>query len=86
MKAMKVNTGLDYKDVFLDELPDELPPRRNVEFEINLKSDEPPPVRTEIGLWKDELAELKKQLPSFPTKGLIWPSSFPYGAPVFLLG
>eukprot|EP00171_Calliarthron_tuberculosum_P022005 IDg22005t1 len=75
----------EYNDVFLEELPNALPPKRDVEFEINLKSDEPPPVRPVIRLSTNELAELKKQLQMYLSKGLIRPSSSPYGAPVFFI-
>lgn len=40
----------EYEGIFRDELPDGLPPKRRVEFEINLKNDEPPPVRPVIRL------------------------------------
>ncbi len=75
----------EFKEVFRDELPETLPPKRDVEFEINLKSNEPPPVRPVIRLSTNELAELKKQLQLLLNKGLIRPSSSPYGAPVFFV-
>ncbi len=37
-------------NIFLDELPDELPPMRDVNFEIKLQSDQPPPFRPVIRL------------------------------------
>lgn len=65
----------EFNDIFLDELPDKLPPHREVDFEINLKSDEPQPVRPIIRLSQEELKELKKQLQMLLDKGLIRPSS-----------
>lgn len=75
----------EFKDIFVEELPDQLPPKRDLDFEINLKSDEPPPVRPVIRLSTDELKELKKQLTSLLQKGFIRPSTSPYGAPVFFV-
>lgn len=75
----------EFDDVFLDELPDGLPPNRDVEFSINLKSEQPPPVRPVIRLSKEELKELKRQLKMLLDKKLIRPSSSPYGAPVFFV-
>lgn len=75
----------EFEDVLIDEIPDELPPFRDVNFEINLKTDEPPPVRPVIRLSTSELQELKRQLQLLLEKGLIRPSSSPYGAPVFFV-
>lgn len=75
----------EFDDIFLDELPNELPPRREVDFEINLKSDQPPPIRPVIRLSAEELKELKKQLQMLLDKRLIRPSASPYGAPVFFV-
>ena len=75
----------EFKDVFRDELPNELPPKCDLDFSINTKSDEPPPVRPVIRLSSTELKELKKQLQSLLDKGFIRPSSSPYGAPVFFV-
>ena len=74
-----------YSDIFVSELPQELPPERDVEFEINLKSDQPPPARPVIRLSTNELKELKKQLEELLSRGLLRPSSSPYGAPVFFV-
>ncbi len=74
----------EYDDIFVDELPNELPPQR-VDFEIDLKNDSPPPVRPVIRLSTTELQELKRQLQTLLDKGLIRPSSSPYGAPVFFV-
>ncbi len=54
----------DYSDVFVDEVPNELPPRIELDFEINLKSDQQPPVRPVIRLSHEEL---KRQLQVFLT-------------------
>ena len=61
----------EYDDIFKDELPNTLPPRRDIGFEIHLKRDEPPPVRPFIRLSPDELVELKKQLQDLLSKRFI---------------
>lgn len=75
----------EYSDIFMDELPDQLPPNGEVQFEIKLKSNEAPPVRPVIRLSSEELRELKRQLQMLLNKGMIRPSSSPYGAPVFFV-
>ena len=75
----------EFKEIFVDELPSQLPPKRDVDFEIKLNSDEPPPVRPVIKLSVDELKELKKQLQTLLQKGLIRPSASTYGALVFFV-
>ena len=72
----------EFQDVFRDELPDTLPPKRGIDFEINLKKDQPSPVRPVIRLSHDELIELKRQMQMLLSKGLVRQSSSPYGAPV----
>ena len=49
------NLVSEFKDVFVDELPDGVPLRREIEFDIKLKKDQPLPVRPVISLSKDEL-------------------------------
>ncbi len=61
------------------------PPKRDVNFEINLQTDEPPPVRPVIRLSQVELTELRRQLHSLLSRGLIRPSSSPHGALVFFV-
>ena len=75
----------EYSDVFRNEIPDELPPRRNLEFEIHTEPGARPPVRSVIRLSTEELKELKRQLAKLLEKGLIRPSASPFGAPVFFV-
>lgn len=75
----------EFHDIFREELPQDLPPTRGMAFEINLKPGESPPVRPVIRLSTSELKELKKQLRKLLDKGLIRPSTSPYGAPVFFV-
>jgi hypothetical protein len=64
--------------VFLDELPG-LPPDRDVEFKIELVPSTTPISRRPYRMPPNELAELKIQLQELLEKGLIRPSSSPWG-------
>lgn len=74
----------EFDNVFLDELPAHLPRKRAVDFEINLHSDQPPPVRPVIRPSTFELKELVQFHKSLD-KSLLRPSVSPYGALVFFL-
>jgi hypothetical protein len=63
----------EFLDVFPDELPG-LPPDRDVEFAIELVPSTAPISRRPYRMPPDELAELKKQLQEWLTKGFIRPS------------
>ena len=69
-----------YKDVFPDELPPGLPPRRDVDHRIILKPGAVPISRSPPRLSPPELAELKKQLIELLNAGKIQPSVSPWGA------
>ena len=62
-----------YRDVFPDELPDGLPPSREVDHKIELTPGAVPPSRPTIRLSATELAELKKQLDELVAAGFIQP-------------
>ena len=92
LRVQSLNTNAKFKDmviefgdIFREELPEELPPSRGMDFEINLKPGVSPPVRPVIRLSSKELKELKKQLQKYLYKGFLRPSSSPYGAPVFFV-
>ena len=74
----------EFQDVFPEELL-ELPPDREIEFEIDtLPGTQPisiPPYR----MAPLELRELKNQLQDLLDKGFIRPSSSPWGAPVLFV-
>lgn len=65
----------DFNEIFVNELPTRFPRQRKVDFEVNLKSDEPPPARPVIRLGPEELKELKNQIQQLLEKGFIRPSS-----------
>ena len=68
----------EFPDIFLDELPG-LPPDRDVEFKIELVPGMAPISRRPYRMPPNELAELKIQLQDLLDKGLIQPSSSPWG-------
>lgn len=87
--ASSLDTGIrrlltEYKDVFKDKLPSELPPLRNVEHVIET-GDASPIRRPPFKMSPLELDELQRQLKELLDKGFIQPSSSPWGAPVLFV-
>lgn len=74
----------DYPDVFPEELVS-LPPKREVEFVIELIPGATPVSRTPYRLAPAELKELKEQLEDLLVRNFIRPSSSPWGAPVLFV-
>jgi hypothetical protein len=74
----------EFLDVFLDDLPG-LPPDRYVEFKIELILGTAPISRRPYRMPPNELAELKIQLNELLKKGLIHPSSSPWGCPAIFV-
>ncbi|GJR07023.1 putative reverse transcriptase domain-containing protein, partial [Tanacetum coccineum] len=74
----------EFPKVFLDDLPG-LPPTRQVEFQINLVPGTTPVARTPYRLAPAEMQELSTQLQELFDKGIIRPSSSPWGAPVLFV-
>ena len=70
----------EFSDVFPDELPG-LPHDRDIEFKIELLLGTVPISRRPCRMPPNELAELKIQLQELLEKGLIRPSSSPWGCP-----
>ena len=74
----------DFVDVFPDELPG-LPPRREVEFVIDLIPGSEPASKAPYRMAPAELKELKVQLQELLDMGFIRPSYSPWGAPVLFV-
>nr|GFB48253.1 putative reverse transcriptase domain-containing protein [Tanacetum cinerariifolium] len=74
----------DFPEVFPNDLPG-LPPRRQVEFKIELMPGAAPVARAPYRLAPSELKELSDQLKELSEKGFIRPSSSPWGAPVLFV-
>ena len=68
----------EFSNVFPNELPG-LPPDRDVEFKIELVPGTTPISRRPYSMPQNELAKLKIQLQELLDKGLIQPSSSPWG-------
>jgi hypothetical protein len=74
-----------FKDVFPDDLPSGLPPRRDIDHRIELVPGAAPPSRPTYRMSMPELDELKKQVADLLAKGFIQPSKSPFGAPVLFV-
>jgi hypothetical protein len=66
----------EFPDVFPEELPG-MPPDRDIEFVIELKSSTTPIYKTPYRMATLELAELKEHIKELLQKGFIHPSSSP---------
>jgi len=75
----------EYTDLFKDDLPNQLPPERDVDHEIKLKDGATPPKKKLYRLSWQEEEVMKKQLNELLEKGFIRPSKSPYGAPVIFV-
>jgi hypothetical protein len=69
----------EFKDVFPSEIP-RLPPKRDLDFSIDLVSGETPISSAPYLMSTPELVELKMQLHEMLEKGNIRPSVSPWGA------
>ena len=75
----------EFSDVFPDDLPKALPPKRAVDHKIELEPGQVPPNRPTYRMSQPEMDELKKQLAELMEKGFITESKSPYGAPVLFV-
>jgi hypothetical protein len=75
-----------YEDVLKFELPRGLPLERNVGHSILVEPGAPPPFRPTYRLSPIEQAEVKLKLTDLLEKGLVEPSTSPYGAPILFVG
>jgi hypothetical protein len=74
----------EFPDVFLEELPG-MPPKRKVEFAIELILGTTPISKGSYQVFGPELVELKKQIDELLEKGYIRPSTSPWAAPVLFV-
>lgn len=76
----------DFSDVFPEDLPNEMPPDRGVHnHRIILEPGHEPPNRQNYRLGYAEEAEAKRQIAELLEKGLIRPSTSPYGSPILFV-
>eukprot|EP00253_Pinus_taeda_P031732 PITA_31732 len=74
----------EFADVFPEEIP-RLPPRRNIDFTIELVPGAAPVSRAPYRMSVPELTELKMKLQELLDKDYIRPSVSPWGAPVLFV-
>ncbi|XP_071900988.1 uncharacterized protein [Coffea arabica] len=84
LKIENVPIVSEYPDVFPDELVN-LPPEREVVFEVNLCPGASPISKTPYRMAPAELKELKLQLQDLLERGFIHESGSPWGAPVLFV-
>ena len=72
----------DNKDVMPEELPQQLPPRREVDHRIELIPGAKLPAMMPYCMAPPELEDLRKQLKELLDSGHVRPSKAPFGAPV----
>jgi len=75
----------EFLDVMPEKLPDELPPRRQVDHAIKVMPGLAPPAKPPYQMNHEELKELKVQLEELFAKGYIKPNKSPYGVPVLFV-
>ena len=74
----------EFADVFLEEVPG-LPPKRDVDFTIELIPGAAPVSRAPYRMSVPELTELKMKLQELLDKNYIRPSVSPWGAPMLFV-
>jgi len=74
-----------YKDVFPEGLPPGMPPDRNVVHPIPLEPTAKPSYRPMYRLSPEEKEECESQVKDLLAKGLVQPSSSPWGSPVLFV-
>lgn len=74
-----------FHKIFVEDLPDGLPPKRAVDHEIKLKEDTIPPRRPSFQLSPAELKATKEYITKHLKSGKLRPSKSPYGAPLFFV-
>jgi hypothetical protein len=74
----------EFQDVFPEDLPG-MPPKRKVEFVIELIPSTAPVSKRAYRMSGPELVELKKQIDELLEKGYIRPSTSPWAAPMLFV-
>ena len=74
----------EFRDVYSDDIP-RLLPDREIEFAIELAPGKPPVSKAPYRLAPVEMKELATQLQDLLDKGMIRPSTSPWGAPVLFV-
>nr|AAX92790.1 retrotransposon protein, putative, Ty3-gypsy sub-class [Oryza sativa Japonica Group] len=83
-KLEDIPIARDYPEVFPEDLTS-MPPKRDIEFRIDLAPGTAPIRKKPYRMGANELAEVKKQVDEQLQKGYILPSTSPWGAPVIFV-
>jgi hypothetical protein len=75
----------EFNDVLTNELPEELPPVREVDHKIELMPGAKPQNKVSYRLNQNELVELKRQLMELLVRVYVRPSKSSFGAPVLVV-
>ena len=75
----------EFRDVLTNELPEDLPPVREVDHKIELVSVAESQNKAPYRLNQNKLVELKRQLTELLARGYVRPSKSPFGASVFFV-
>ena len=74
----------EFEDVF-KPLPKGLPPKRDIDHQIELEPGAKPPYKSTYRMSPLELKEVERQLEELLEKGFIQPSKSPFGAPILFV-
>nr|ABA98544.1 retrotransposon protein, putative, Ty3-gypsy subclass [Oryza sativa Japonica Group] len=83
-KLEDISIVCEYPEVFPEDLTT-MPPKREIEFRIDLAPGTAPIYKRPYRMVANELAEVKKQVDEQLQKGYIRPSTSPWGAPVIFV-
>jgi len=75
-----------YENIFTEDLPSSLPPKRDEDHRIDIVPGSSPPSRGPYRTSPAQHEELKKQVEDMLQRGLIRPSSSPFSSPSILVG
>ena len=75
----------EFKSVFMEELPPNLPPKREINHRIELLPGTAPIAKNRYRLSYEENQELERQLTDLEKKGFIQPSQSPFSAPILFV-
>ena len=70
----------EFQNVMPEQLPKVLPPKRTIDYEIELLPKVKPPTKGPYRMVPSKLVELRKQLDELQQAGFIRPSKAPFGA------
>lgn len=87
MHSREVQEVLEtFDDLFTENLPRVLAPRRKQEFEMELQEGAKPQKKGIYRLCDEEMSEIRKQLKEILEPELIRPSKSPQGGPILFIG